>query len=225
MNESIFNALLLADSRLPTGNYAYSAGLEPAVMAGLGVADIPAYMQARLQTVTRLECSGAVQAHRLAVAQSAPAAYERLEAAISARTPSQALRSTSRSLGRALLRLALSLRPNDPGVRALSGLEQAPTRGIALGVFGAALAISERRCAEICCYDDLQCVAEATLKLLPTTPATVTQWVVAAGEYVGAIVEQACSLRSASELPALSAPWMEQCAEAHSHQTRRLFLA
>lgn len=225
MDESIFNALLLADSRLPTGSYAYSAGLEPAVMAGLRVDAVPAYMQARLQTVTRLECGGAVQAHRLASARSAPEAYVLLDAAISARTPSQALRAASRSLGRALLRLALSLRPDDPGVRALGGLEQAPARGIVLGVFGAALAVDERRCAEICCYDDLQCVAEATLKLLPTTPATVTQWVVAAGDQVGAIVEQACSLRSAKELPALSAPWMEQWAQAHAQQARRLFLA
>jgi urease accessory protein len=226
VNGSTFNALLLGDSRLPTGAYSYSGGLEPAVAAGLAAGDVYPYMLARLRTLTRLECSACVQAHRLAVARASTPAYTRVEAAVNARTPSSAQRETSRSLGRALLRLAGSLHPDDAGVLALQGLEASPTRGTALGVFGAALEIDEAHCAEACCYEDLQSVAAAALKLLPVTPMCATRWVVDAGEHVTDVIGQARSIRNCTELPAFSAPRMEYLAEVHTHNKhRRLFVA
>ena len=42
--ESVIAAFLLADSRLPSGAYSHSAGLEPAVMAGLQVDGVLATM-------------------------------------------------------------------------------------------------------------------------------------------------------------------------------------
>lgn len=226
MNGSTFNALLLGDSRLPTGAYSYSGGLEPAVAAGLTPADVYPYMLARLHTLTRLECAACVQAHRLAITGAPTLAYTRLEAAVDARTPSAAQRDTSRSLGRALLRLAGSLRPDDAGVLALQALESPPTRGTALGVFGAALVIEESQCAEICCYEDLQSVAAAALKLLPVTPMLATRWVVDAGADVADVVSRARSIRDCTALPAFSAPRMEYLAEVHTqNKHRRLFVA
>ncbi|WP_371402161.1 urease accessory protein UreF [Kribbella sp. NBC_00662] len=58
-------ALMLADGRLPTGGHTQSAGLEPAVRAGLGadgkqLSDVTAYARDRLRTVTRVDAAVAV---------------------------------------------------------------------------------------------------------------------------------------------------------------------
>jgi urease accessory protein len=226
LKTSIFNALLLADARLPTGSYSYSGGLEPAVMAGMTADEVYPYMLARLRTVVRLETGACVQAHRLATDAASTAAYARLDTAVDARTPSAAQREASRALGRALLRLGESLVSEASGVIALHALDAAPTRGTSLGVLAAALEVDERQSAEICCYEDLQSVAAAALKLLPVTPATVTRWVIDAGSDVADVVRLARSIREPAELPAFSAPWMEYHAEAHVlNKNRRLFVA
>lgn len=225
MDTSVFNALLLADSRLPTGAYAYSAGLEPAVLAGLALAEVHHYMLARLATVTQMECAACVLAHRLATDGAPVVAYARLEQAIDARTPSPAQRAVARTLGRALLRLAQSLGLSCGGVEALDALDTPPTRGTALGVLGCALQVGEQECAEVCCYEDLQSVAAAALKLLPATPAAVTRWVLDAGARVPGVVRSARAASDCASLPAFSAPWMEIRAQEHSTRTRRLFHA
>lgn len=194
-------------------------------MAGLTAADIYPYMLGRLRTVARLESSACVLAHRLATEDGPAAAYARLESAVDARTPSAAQRNASRALGRALLRLARSLHPDHHGVAALGTLDSAPTRGVALGVIGAALDVEADYCAEVCCYEDLQSVAAAALKLLPADPMAVTQWVVDAGSGVAEVVSSALSIRDCTELPAVSAPWMEYWAEEHTQRMRRLFVA
>lgn len=221
----MFNALLLADARLPTGAYADSAGLEPGIIAGLSTADLYPYMLARLRTVARLEAGACVLAHRLAGEESGAAEYTRLESAVAARMPSAAQRRASRALGRAFLRLAKALRPDHAGIGALGDLPAPPTRAVALGVVSYALAVSETQCAEICCYEELQRIAAAALKLLPVDPAAVTRWLMDAGDRAGEVVETARSMRDPDELPALGAPWMERWAEEHTQRTRRLFVA
>lgn len=225
MGGSLFNALLLADARLPTGAHADSAGFEPAVIAGLEAADILPYMLARLQTVARLETGACVLAHRLAGEGAPMAGYARLESAVDARTPSAAQRKASRFLGRAFLRLGKALRPEHPGIVALDSLVAPPTRAVALGVIGDALTVDEEQCAWICCYEDLQRVAAAALKLLPVDPTTVAQWLVGAEDSVAEVVRIARAVRHPGVLPALSAPWMEHWAEEHAQRTRRLFVA
>jgi urease accessory protein len=54
--------MLLADARLPTGAHTQSAGLEPALRAGMPASAVPAYIRARLRTVTLLEAAAAVLA-------------------------------------------------------------------------------------------------------------------------------------------------------------------
>ena len=54
--------MLLADARLPTGAHTQSAGLEPAIRAGLPAESIPAYIRARLRTVTTVEAGAAIVA-------------------------------------------------------------------------------------------------------------------------------------------------------------------
>lgn len=71
-------ALMLADGRLPTGGHTQSAGLEPAVRAGLGadgkqLTDVAAYARARLRTVTRVEAAVAVLARHITATTMDPA--------------------------------------------------------------------------------------------------------------------------------------------------------
>ena len=54
--------MLLADARLPTGAHTQSAGLEPALRGGLDPSQVPAYIRARLRTVTAVEAGAAVVA-------------------------------------------------------------------------------------------------------------------------------------------------------------------
>jgi len=136
---------LLADARLPTGGHTQSAGLEPALRAGMGAAAVPAYVRARLATVTRVEAATAVVARHAVVAgahgdpadagahgdladagapepAAAPGASDALVdawRAWAARTPSPALRETSQRLGRGYLRLLRRLWAGHPGVAAL----------------------------------------------------------------------------------------------------------
>ena len=73
-------ALLLADSRFPSGSYAHSLGLEQAVSDGL--TDVPAFIAARQRLVAEPDARFAVEARRGNV----------LEREWCARTPSFALR-------------------------------------------------------------------------------------------------------------------------------------
>ncbi|MBT0993121.1 urease accessory protein UreF [Cellulomonas sp. DKR-3] len=112
---------LLADARLPTGAHTQSAGLEPALLAGMPVRDVPAYVAARLATVTRTEAAVAVVARHaaLTVPDERVALLRSVWRAWAARTPSPALRETSQRLGRGYLRLAHRLWPTHPAVLAL----------------------------------------------------------------------------------------------------------
>ncbi|WP_435737003.1 urease accessory UreF family protein [Cellulosimicrobium sp. PMB13] len=133
---------LLADARLPTGGHTQSAGLEPALRAGMDPARVPDYVRARLATVTRVEAATAVVARHAVLAglpdgasspylpassSSVPdAAWSPASGALAdtwrawaARTPSPALRETSQRLGRGYLRLLRRLWAGHPGVVAL----------------------------------------------------------------------------------------------------------
>lgn len=246
---SALAGFLLADSRLPSGAYSHSAGLEPAVLAGLDAEGVYPYLMARLSTVVRMEACAAVLAFRTAQAisitgpdprpgsgtgseprrdtgqETAPAGFVELEAALAARTPSAAQRDASRRLGRGMLRLAGTLKAGDPAVVLLKQTVPKPTRPVALGVTAAALGMAEGPLARLCCYDDAQSVVSAALKLLPIDPMTAAGWILAAEGEINAVAESALAASGLEDLPALSAPWMEHWAEDHTTRTRRLFVA
>lgn len=241
--ESAIAAFLLADSRLPSGAYSHSAGLEPAVLAGLRVHDVLPYLLSRLQSVVRTETVAAVLAHRRArdlaggkvPGSLSPAedgdgddgagGFAALEAALDARTPSAAQRAASRRLGRGMLRLAATLKPADPAVVVLKQTLPRPTRPVALGVAAQALGVGELQLARLCCYDDAQSVVAAALKLLPIDPMSATVWILDAEPQINAVAAEALQARTVDDIPALSAPWMEHWAEDHTERTRRLFVA
>src|SRR4051812_38396704 len=120
-------ALLLADARLPAAGHTQSAGLEPGLARGLDPAQLPAYCRTRLATVVRTESAAAVVArHHLL----AGLPLEPVEAAWAARTPSDAMRATARTLGRGLLRLA---RRTWPEAAAHWSAQDRPPRALVLG--------------------------------------------------------------------------------------------
>ncbi|WP_246131111.1 urease accessory protein UreF [Cellulomonas aerilata] len=134
MSQDVLLALL-ADARLPTGAHTQSAGLEPALRAGLHPDDVPAYLAARLRTVVRVESATAVVARHAVLrglgasgvdTPAATAALRVVEGEWAARTPSAALRRSSEQLGRGYLRLARRLWAGHPALAALEAVPRGP---------------------------------------------------------------------------------------------------
>src|SRR5664279_567978 len=136
--------MLLADARLPTGAHTQSAGLEPALRAGMPAAAVPDYIAARLRTVTLVEAAAAVLARQrtidaatdLEAARDRPAALEEVDEAWRARTASPALRETSVLLGRGYARLVRRLWPGTAEAAALAAIGR-PGRAVVVGVAAA----------------------------------------------------------------------------------------
>ncbi|MCX4735655.1 urease accessory protein UreF [Streptomyces sp. NBC_01363] len=215
--------LLLGDGRLPVGAYTYSAGLEPAVAAGLTRDRIPALLRARLRTAAVTETAAAVLALR--AARRDPVDYGPVQQALAARTPAAPLREASATLGRGVQRLARRLAPGHPAVTALTGIRPRPLRPVALGALGAVMKVSEEELARGVVYDELQTITSAALKLLPGDPLDTVAWILDAEPHAAAAVAEALAVRTPAELPARTPPLTEQWALEHAQRERRLFLA
>lgn len=212
-------ALFLADARLPAAGHTQSAGLEPGLADGLDPADLPAYCRSRLATVTRTEAATAVVARHHAWI-SAP--LDPVEAAWAARTPSDAMRATSRTLGRGLLRLA---RRTWPLAVAGWAADAQPPRPLVLGAIAAETGLPAETLARIVGYDDVQTVLAAALKLLPLDPADAAAWCVGLLADIDAFAADIAQLTDPTEIPATGSPLIEGWAQAHARTTRRLFSA
>ncbi|WP_405749834.1 urease accessory protein [Streptomyces sp. NBC_00012] len=215
--------LLLGDGRLPVGAYTYSAGLEPAVAAGLTRDRIPALLRARLHTAAVTEAAAAVLALRAAGRD--PVDYGPVQQALAARTPAAPLREASATLGRGVQRLARRLAPGHPAVTALTGIRPRPLRPVALGALGAVMKVTEEELARGVVYDELQTITSAALKLLPGDPLDSVAWILDAEPHAAAAVAEALAVRTPAELPARTPPLTEQWALEHAQRERRLFLA
>lgn len=211
--------MLLADARLPTAGHTQSAGLEPAVAQGLRPVDVQDYIALRLRTVTRVEAATAVVAlHHLRQGL----AMADVEIAWAARTPSAAMRVTSRSMGRALMRVVRRLWPDAPSVRALA---PGASRAVTLAAVADACGLAPVALARLVGYDDVQTVASASLKLLPLDPADVSAGVLQALPLVDRLAVEVAPITRPDAIPASGAPMIEAWAEAHAVSTRRLFSA
>lgn len=213
--------MLLADARLPVAGHTQSGSLEPALRHGLGVDDIPAYLGARLGSVVRVEAGTAVVARHRSLSGGE---LDDVELAWAARTPSAALRASSRHLGRGLLRLALRLWPDHPVLRRVQAMEP-PARAVVLGAIAAASGLPPTSLARMVAYDDLQTVAAAALKLEPLDPADATRWVFDLLPRVDRLAVSLAPLTHPDDIPAVGAPQTEVWAELHTRATRRLFRA
>jgi urease accessory protein len=222
MSSAELVAMMLADGRLPTGGHTQSAGLEPAVRAGLGAEgnqDIVAYARDRLRTVTRVDAAVATVARAVALANQP---LSTVEAAWAARTPSQALRAASRRQGRAYLRLAARVWP--AVLDQLTADSETP-RPMVVGVIGAATGLSAEQVARLVGYDDAQTVVSASLKLLPVDPAEAATWLAALHAPIEELTSAVADLTSPDQIPAYGAPLVDVFAQAHTTERMRLFHA
>ena len=222
-------SLLLADSRLPSGAYAHSAGFEAAVQAGATLADVPGYLRARLATVASTDAAAAVLAARIAADAGIPGAhaataFAELSRAVAARTPSAPMRAASRLLGRGLLRLGLRLAPHSAALGVLAQTRE-PFRPIVLGALVSALGGDPADAATVVCYEEAQSVASAALKLLPTDPFASAAWIVDLAPEIDAVVARALAVTGPGDLPALGAPRIEMWTQRHATERRRLFVS
>jgi urease accessory protein len=243
-------ALLLADSRFPSGGYAHSLGLEQAVVDGL--TDVPAFVRARQRLVAAADARVAVAARRVAAGDEPsaaatddvaagdhdrraataddPAAATRASRALvalddewSARCPSAILRDAARRLGSGLLRSAMTVW-DDPRLRAYREASTATPRPVALGVVGAVAGIDDEAVALLSLYDDAATVTSAALKLLPLDPAVTARWLAElAPALEHAAREAAADRRPVAEQPAPAAVALEVAASVHQARRERLF--
>lgn len=213
--------LLLADTRLPTAGHTQSGQLEPAIAHGLQAADVPDFITLRLHSVTRVEAATAVVALHHA-RQGLPLAP--VEQAWAARTPSSAMRATSRSMARGLLRISRRLWPTHPGLASLA-TGSSPCRAVVLALTADACGLPPLALARLVGYDDVQTVAAASLKLLPLDPTEVAAWVLDRLPAVDQMAAEVAHLTHPAQIPAAGAPLIEAWAEAHATTSRRLFNA
>jgi urease accessory protein len=213
-------ALLLADSRFPSGGYAHSHGLEQAVADGLTV--VPAFVRARQRLVAAADARVAVAARRAAADESLEALID-LDDEWSARCPSPELRAAARRLGAQLLRSAATVW-SDHRIAAYREASTATPRPVALGVVAAAAGLEDEAVALLSLYDDAATVASAALKLLPLDPAVTARWLAElAPELEAAAREAAADRRPVADQPAPAAIALELAATAHQERRERLF--
>jgi len=223
-------SLLLADGRLPTGAHTQSAGVEPALRHGMRVDEVPAYLRVRLTTVTEVEAATAVVAGRVWAretygvarqASSVVAALAEVDAAWRVRTLSDALREASDLLGRSYLRTAAAVWDLAPFATAGGPW----CRAVVLGVVAAGAGLDAEQTARLVAYEDVQTVVSAALKLEPFDPSVGVRWAADAAVAVEALVARVVDARTPADVPAHSAPLLEEWGQRHRTSERRLFRA
>jgi urease accessory protein len=216
-------ALLLSDARTPTGSYAQSGGLEPAIADGLPVGAVPDFIRGRLHTLALTEATLACAAARNA-ADGDLEALLRLDGEALARCPSQQLRAASAALGRSILRTGAQVFAADAElITAYRAASASTPRPVAFGVVAAAARLDPIEVAIVALYDDAATVAAAAVKLLALDSGTATGWVAAAAAEIHALARRAAAAAAAGDLLAYSAPMIEQRSLSHASDQRRLF--
>lgn len=222
MSDAAYLNLLLADGRLPNGAHTQSAGLEPALQHGLTLAEVPAYVSARLATVTEVEAAASVVARRRWLQEQSPDRLIDVDRSWRVRTASRALRDASDVLARSYLRLATSVWPQ---LVPLAAHRTPWCRAVVVGAVAAVAGLDAAQTARLVGFEDVQTVVAAALKLHPFDPAVAVRWTVAAGPEVEAMVARVVDCVDPDHVPAYAAPQIEHWAELHTRTERRLFRA
>jgi urease accessory protein len=212
---SVSALLLLADGRLPDGSHAHSLGLEAAVAEGRvrDVASLSEYVRCRVWTTGRTDAGAA----RLA---AAGVDTDALDTAWCVRTPSEAARATSRSLGRSLARTAARLVP-DLEVTLADG--RPPVQPVAFGLLAAAIGCDPHGTAVASAHAIAATLGAAGLRLLSLDPFDVSALLLALRRDVDGVAEATAHLRRAEELPHASAPFADIDVERQMTLPTRLF--
>ncbi|MFG3055855.1 urease accessory protein UreF [Kitasatospora sp. NPDC048239] len=213
--------LLLADGRFPAGGHAHSGGAEAAVKAGRvhDTDTMTAFLTGRLHT-TGLTTAA------LAAAAATGQDTLLLDAAADARTPSPALRQTSRRLGRQLLRAARATWPHHRLDRLAERFPRGAHQPVALGSAALAAGLTPEQTASIAAYESVNGPATACVRLLGLDPYEVAAALARLAPQLDAVAAAAVAaalLGDPDALPASSAPLLDVYAEQHSSWKVRLF--
>ncbi|MFD9886686.1 urease accessory protein UreF [Streptomyces alboflavus] len=216
--------MVLADGRFPAGGHAHSGGAEAAVKAGriTGARSLEEFCRGRLHT------TGAVSA-ALAAAAALGIDIHDLDAAADARTPSAALRTTARRLGRQLLRAA-RIAWSNPELDALArAFPKGAHQPVVLGVTARAAGLDGPDAAYCSAYESVSGPATAVVRLLSLDPFDATAVLARLAPELDAVATSAAGAarravgEGAGVLPAASAPLLEVGAEGHAGWGVRLF--
>jgi urease accessory protein len=218
--------MLLVDSRIPTGGYAHSGGIEAAVSDGrvVDLSTLAAYLDGRLGSSGLNDAALAVAAH----AQLADAATISAEAA--ARCPSPALRAASRAEAKGLLRAARSMWPSPDLTQFIIATDPPGAMwSVALGTVGRIAGLSELQVAIAASYASISGPAFSAVRLLGLDPYRISAMLSRMSPRVDEIAELArrwsTGTKSLRELPAVASPLQEIAAEERERWEVRLFVS
>ncbi|MFJ4200714.1 urease accessory protein UreF [Streptomyces sviceus] len=216
--------LVLADGRFPAGGHAHSGGAEAAVKAGriTGAESLESFCRGRLHT------AGLVSA---ALAASAVLGVDprQLDEAADARTPSPALRTAARKLGRQLMRAARATWPSSELDAVAREFPKGVHQPVVLGMAARTAGLEPLDAAYCAAYESVSGPASATVRLLSLDPFDATAVLARLAPDLDRVADQAveAARRAVDEgpdlLPAASAPLLEIAAEAHAAWPVRLF--
>lgn len=219
--------LLLADSRLPSGGHGHSGGVEAAVERGLvrTPEDLAAFLAGRLATGGQVVAAAAAAACALA---GRPVEWGRWDQAISARTPSTALRTASRAQGSALLRTVEHAFPG-PAVAALRQLGR-PHQPLVLGVAAHGAGADPADAAVLALHHLVGGACSAAVRLLGLDPLLVAQVAARTATTAGPLAAEAAAAGVAAaaaddptRLPADGNPLFDVLAQLHDSTEVTLF--
>ncbi|MER6567808.1 urease accessory UreF family protein [Streptomyces sp. NPDC001093] len=216
--------LVLADGRFPAGGHAHSGGAEAAVKAGriTSAAGLEDFCRGRLHT------AGLV-AGALAAAAVLGVVPGELDAAADARTPSPALRTAARRLGRQLLRAARASWPSAELDALAREFPKGAHQPVVLGMAARAAGLAPQDAAYCALYESVSGPATATVRLLSLDPFDATGVLARLAPELDRVADRAveAARKAAAEgsdaLPAGSAPLLEVMAEEHAAWPVRLF--
>lgn len=225
---TVLASLLLADSRLPTGGHAHSGGVEAVVERGLvrDTDDLAVFLAGRLRGPGPVVATAAAVSCLLAGA--APVSWGGWDAAVSARTPSAALREASRAQGVTLLRTARRVWPS----AALDALAEVgrPHQPLVLGAVVAAAGDGADAAASLALHHLLGGACAAAVRLLGLDPIEVAAVQAAASRPAEHLTQAAVAVahRAVAEqdprlLPSTGNPLPEVLAELHARAGVTLF--
>lgn len=216
--------LILADGRFPAGGHAHSGGAEAAVAAEriTDAGSLEAFCRGRLHT------AGLVAA---ALAAAAAAGHDplALDWAADARTPVLALRTTSRRLGRQMMRAARATWPSPE----LEALAAARPRGahqpVVLGLAARSAGLTPLDAAHAAAYESVSGPTTATVRLLSLDPFDATAVLARLTPDFDRIASLATTSaqripeEGIDALPAASAALLDITAQQHAAWPVRLF--
>jgi urease accessory protein len=212
--------LLMLDSRSPAGAHSHSGGMEAAVDAGLvrDLADVETFCRGRLRTAGRVAASAAALAARLDF--NDPLAWLDLDDEVSARTPSEAVRTASRQLGSGLRRLLRASVPDAAFEGAWSLIDGAPHHPLVLGAATRLSAADPSTAAVAAALATCTASASAAVRLLGLDPFAVHGLLARLAPEIDAVAADATMRR---EVAADSAPALDLLADFQLTREVRLF--